>query len=468
MDENRETPLNHRNIEEQTTHEPSSQENITVILPSSRTAHADPQTAPITPSNIVASSPSSAKRTVRLSTLVVICLLCSLLTGGLCLAGYGLFAEDGGGTNTNNTNTGTTEGTTLSAQEDSNDSEEAHNGSETGDVTIQVENVTSPATAVAKKVLPSIVGIQVTTTSNSWYGQSSYVSSEGSGVIFSEDGYIITNYHVIESTLTTTGEVASNATLSIYLYTDAETAISGTVVGYDISADLAVLKINRTGLTAIELGNSDTLQVGDTAIALGNPGGLQFLGSVSQGIISGLNRTIQSDSAYENLTLIQTDAAINPGNSGGALADINGKLIGINSAKLVAEEYEGMGFSIPVNDVVTICTEIIKNGDKKIPYLGVELNTQYTAAYLEQLGYPGGVLVDSVASGSPAETGGIEVDDIIVSFNGTAITSADDLREAKNAANAGDTVTIQVYRLTSRDRFGRWSGEYIDISVTLG
>ncbi len=335
-------------------------------------------------------------------------------------------------------------------------------------MTIQVENVTSPATAVAKKVLPSIAGIQITTTLNSWQGTSTYVSSEGSGVVFSQDGYIITNYHVIQSTLTSTGEAATNVSLNVYLYTDPDTAIEGTVVGYDIGADLAIVKIDRTGLTAVELGNSETLQVGDIAIALGNPGGLQYLGSVSQGIISGLNRTIQSESAYENLTLIQTDAAINPGNSGGALVDVSGKLIGINSAKLVAEEYEGMGFAIPVKDVVAICTEIIKNGNKKTPYLGVEISSDYTAEYLERLGYPGGILVESIANGSPAQTGGMKVEDIIVSFNGTTVRSASDLRDAKNTANSGDTVTIQIYRLTKRTYFGRWEGEYIDISVTLG
>ncbi len=398
-------------------------------------------------------SPSPVNKGLRPATWILICVLCSLLSGALCLVGYAYLTGDGGKTNP------TAEKIAASAQS---------SATPAGDVTIQVENVTSPATAVAKKVLPSIVGIQVTVTKNSWQGQTAYVSGEGSGVIFSQDGYIITNYHVIEGSLTSTGETASNTTLNVYLYTDAATAIEATVIGYNVSADLAVIKIDRKDLTPVELGDSDKLQVGDIAIALGNPGGLQFLGSVSQGIISGLNRTIQSDSAYENLTLIQTDAAINPGNSGGALVDVNGQLVGINSAKLVAEEYEGMGFSIPGNDVVAICTELIQNGNKKIPYLGVELNANYTAAYLEQLGYPGGVLVDSVAQDSPAAAGGIQQDDILVSFNGVAITSANDLIQAKNQANTGDTVTVRVYRLTARDFFGRWQGEYIDLSVTLG
>lgn len=430
-------------------------EDITVIVPSSRNSGDIEATA--TPSNIATPTSSSPKRTVRLSTLVIVCLLCSLLTGGLCLAGYGILGEDEG--RAKNPGTYSESSPTILSQ---------NNKGQSGAVTIDVESVSSPATAVAKKVLPSIVGIQVTITSNSWYGQTTQVSSEGSGVIFSQDGYIITNYHVIESTLTSTGEASKAATLNVYLYTDPDSAVVGSVIGYDISADLAVLKIDCAGLTPVDLGNSDKLQVGDIAIALGNPGGLQFLGSVSQGIISGLNRTIQSDSAYENLTLIQTDAAINPGNSGGALVDVNGKLVGINSAKLVAEEYEGMGFSIPVNDVVSICTEIIKNGNQKVPYLGIALSEKYTASYLEQAGCPGGVLVEDVYEDSPAEAGGIRVNDIIVSFNGVKVSNSNDVKMAKNAAKTGDTVTIRVFRLTGRDWFGGLQGEYIDISVTLG
>ena len=432
-----------------------NQDNVTVILPATQASQTDSHI----PSNnaVPVSSSSKNKKTVSIPGLVALCLLCSFFTCALCLLGFRFLGGDEGGTNI---------GHTATAQSTASANEERT--SQTGDVTIQVENVTSPATAAAKKVLPSIAGIQLTTTTNSWQGTSTYVSSEGSGVIFSSDGYIITNYHVIQDTLTSTGEAAANVSLNVYLYTDANTAIPGTVVGYDIGADLAIVKIDRTGLTAVDLGDSDTLQVGDIAIALGNPGGLQFLGSVSQGIISGLNRTIQSESAYENLTLIQTDAAINPGNSGGALVDVSGKLIGINSAKLVAEEYEGMGFAIPVNDVVAICAEIIQNGNKKTPYLGVEISGDYSAEYLERLGYPGGLLVESIASGSPAEAGGMKVEDIIVSFNGTTVRTAADLRDAKNAANAGDTVVIQVYRFTKRTYFGRYEGEYIDITVTLG
>jgi serine protease Do len=257
-------------------------------------------------------------------------------------------------------------------------SDNATSSPETQQVVINVDAETvSPAAAVAAKVLPSIVGIQVKVTSTSyWYGTTTS-GSEGSGVILSDDGYIVTNYHVISSMLTTAGETNPNASLSVFLYTDPENAIEGSVIGYDQGTDLAVIKINKTGLTAIDIGDSDEIHVGDTAIAIGNPGGLQFLGSVSQGIISGLNRSIQIDTTYQSIKLIQTDAAINPGNSGGALTDVSGRLIGINSAKIAIDNYEGMGFAIPVNDMVRICTDIIKNGNVKAAYLGVELNSQY-------------------------------------------------------------------------------------------
>jgi serine protease Do len=399
---------------------------------------------------------------MKVPTLILVCIICSVLGAAVCLMGYRLVNKNNGssGTVLNNTEaTAGSSGKTTSLSETSGDGQQ---------VNITVDStVTSPATAVAKKVLPSIVGIRTEVTStSSWYG-TSVSAGEGSGVIFTADGYIITNFHVVSNAVTTTGEPNPNASISVYLYSDPETPIKATVIGYDQASDLAVIKIDKTGLTAIEIGDSDAVSVGDTAIAIGNPGGLQFMGSVSQGIISGLNRSIQVESSYKSLKLIQTDAAINPGNSGGALTDINGKLIGINSVKISVEGFEGMGFAIPVNDVVDICTDIIKNGNTKMAYLGIELNTQYSAEYLQRLGYPGGLLVKSVAAGSPAEKAGIEEEDIIVSFNGTEVTTAEELVALKNQCSAGDKVTIRIYRLTS-SRFGRWTGEYYDVEVTLG
>lgn len=201
------------------------------------------------------------------------------------------------------------------------------------------ETAQTVAQAVAQKVQNSVVGIRTTTSVSSFFGGKSESTGEGSGVVYSSDGYIITNYHVIQSA------VESNGKIDVYIGSIESKPYNATVVGYNISDDLAVIKIDATGLTPVEIGDSSSLQVGQTVITVGNPGGLEFMGSVTSGIISGLNRKVSSTST---VSLIQTDAAINPGNSGGALLNVKGQLVGINSSKIVSEEYEGMGFAIPV------------------------------------------------------------------------------------------------------------------------
>lgn len=180
------------------------------------------------------------------------------------------------------------------------------------------------------------------------------------------------------------------------------------------------------------------------------------MGSVSQGIISGLNRSVTTESGTQ-MNLIQTDAAINPGNSGGALLDDEGKLIGINNSKKADVDYEGMGFAIPVNEVVEITERIIKNENQPQPYLGVSINTSYTSDILNRMGFPSGVVVYSVTSESPAEEAGIQQNDIITKINGTEITSYAQMISEKNKYSAGETITITVYR----------NGKTIDLSVTL-
>ncbi len=411
----------------------------------------------------------SGRAGVSVVAVVLLCFLSSVVGGGILMGGYFAFFAD-----TDQTPYYENGGSTLnSGKENSGTPLSTETQTQTQTQTqINVENVTSPATAVAKKVLPSITGIRVTTQQSYtdwWYGtRTKEVTGEGSGIIYTADGYILTNYHVIEAILSSSGEVNPTAKVEVYLYEDAQTAVPAALVGYDISADLAVLKVDKSGLTPIEIGNSNEISVGDIAIALGNPGGLDFMGSVSQGIISGLNRTIQLENTYKNIKLIQTDAAINPGNSGGALTDINGKLIGVNSVKLVESGYEGMGFAIPVNDVVSICDDIIKNGNKNI-YLGLEFDTQHSAEDLEQLHYPGGLIVSEVVSGGPADQAGFAVDDIIVSFNGMETRTVSDLGKAKNQCAPGDTVTVRVYRLNTWNAMTRrWSGDYLDLTITLG
>lgn len=305
--------------------------------------------------------------------------------------------------------------------------------------------------AVAEAVSPSVVGIVVSTQSMGFFSSGSTSASEGSGIIYSADGYIITNYHVISSAVESTG------TIGVYLQSDSETAVSATVVGYDVSADLAVIKIDKNGLPTIETGDSSSLKVGQTAIAVGNPGGMDFMGSVSKGIISGLDRTIQLENTTE-INLIQTDAAINPGNSGGALVNSSGQLIGVNSAKMASENFEGMGFAIPVNDVVSICDRIISKKDAPVGYVGVEISTRYDASTLQMMGYPAGVVVAGVAADSPAAKAGIEKGDIITQFNGTAVTGYTVFNSEKMKYSPGDEVTLTVYR----------GGKNYSVKITLG
>lgn len=313
-------------------------------------------------------------------------------------------------------------------------------GSSVKQINIVESSSDSLVEAIAEKVSPSVVGIRTTVSVNYFFYGTTDKSGEGSGVIYSSDGYIVTNYHVISEA------VENNGSISVFLPSDSQTAIDAKVIGYDVSADLAVVKIEKTGLTAIEIGDSDEVKVGNTAVAVGNPGGLQFMGSVSAGIISGLNRTIQMENTGEYVNLIQTDAAINPGNSGGALVNSNGFLIGLNSAKLASTEYEGMGFAIPSNTVVSICKRIIENVDEPQAYLGLDISSYYTSERLNMMGYPSGVVVERVSEGSPAESAGLQRGDIITQFNNTDITSLAMYNSEKSKYAPGETISLTVYR----------------------
>ncbi len=300
--------------------------------------------------------------------------------------------------------------------------------------------------AVAEKVQPSVVGI-VVKYKQGYFG-SSQQQSQGSGVIYTSDGYIITNKHVISQAIT-------SGSVYVYLHGDLDTSYEATIVGYDSSCDLAVLKINGVNLPAIEVGSSADLKVGQNAVAVGNPGGLELMGSVSVGYISGLNRKLTVDST--TMTLIQTDSAINPGNSGGALVDKEGKLIGITNAKIVSEQFEGLGFAIPVDTVTEICDRIIAGKDESKPYIGVQIDTSYTEEFLKKYNLPAGAVVGSVIEGGPADTAGIRRNDIIVSVGDSTVTNYDTLVSALKNYKVGDTITVRVYR----------DSKYHDCRVTL-
>ncbi len=304
--------------------------------------------------------------------------------------------------------------------------------------------------AVAAKVQPSVVGIvtKFKYSTGGFFGSTSDKETQGSGVIYTSDGYIITNKHVIDYAINT-GEVY------VYLPGDLETAYKADIVGYDASVDIALLKIDAVNLPAAEIGTSADLKVGQNAVAVGNPGGLDLMGSVSVGYISGLNRELTIDST--TMKLIQTDSAINPGNSGGALVDNEGKLIGITNAKIVDEEFEGLGFAIPIDTVTEICDGIIAGKDTPKPYIGVQINTSYTKEMLERYGLPAGAVIDSVVDDGPADKAGIRRNDIIVSVGDSNVTDYNSLISAISKHKVGDTVKIRVYR----------NGEYHNLQVTL-
>lgn len=312
-------------------------------------------------------------------------------------------------------------------------------------VSINVDGVDATVVeAVAAKVTPSVVGIRTTYSVNNFLYGTQESSGEGSGVAYTEDGYIITNYHVIQEAVENRGE---SSEIRVFLsYGDNSEGYPATVVGYNISYDLAVIKINVTGLTPMSFADSADLNVGQFVVAIGNPGGLQFMGSVTYGVISGLNRILSDSGTGSAVELIQTDAAINPGNSGGALVNINGELVGINSSKLVSESYEGMGFAIPSNTTKEICDKIISKENDPDPYLGITISEIYDAETLAKHGYPAGAVVYSVVPGSPADDAGIQRADIITELNGVAITDYTVLGDALATCKPGDTVTIKIYR----------------------
>lgn len=316
------------------------------------------------------------------------------------------------------------------------------------------------ASAVANKVLPSVVNIDVYVAASSsnpfGFGDSSSSgelteSSLGSGVVLSEDGYILTNYHVIE------GSDALEVTIGDETY-EAE------VVGTDPSSDLAVIKaVGASGLTAIEIGTSSDLEVGEWVMSAGSPFGLEQ--SVATGIVSATSRSQIMESTTGGATtiytnLIQTDAAINPGNSGGALVDSDGKLIGINTLiTSYSGNYSGVGFAIPVDYAISIAEQIINGETPTHAQLGVSLSSiNSSTAQRYGLSADSGAYVSQIYSGGAAESAGIEVGDIITKFNDEKIESASDLMLAIRSVNPGDKANIEINR----------NGETMNLEVTLG
>lgn len=283
----------------------------------------------------------------------------------------------------------------------------------------------------AKRVGPAVVGITSEVYDRDIFNRNVEVGQNvGSGVIFDKKGYIVTNNHV----------VGNNRQVNVAL-SDGQ-VVTGKVIGTDAVTDLAVVKIPGSDkLPVAEFGNSDSLQPGETAVAIGNPLGLEFRGTVTVGVISALNRTL--DDVEQQIKLIQTDAAINPGNSGGALCTADGKVIGINSAKIAKAGVEGMGFAIPINQVKDIVSQLISNGHVTRPYLGLYgIDKTLAARNGISWDHNGGIYVYKIADGSPLDGSDIVRGDYIMQINGKATNSLSELRNVMMNYKPGDKVTI--------------------------
>ena len=292
----------------------------------------------------------------------------------------------------------------------------------------------TPIVRAAQIVGPSVVGITNKAYVSDMFNRKTLVErGSGSGVIFDANGHIVTNYHVVAE--------AQEIVVSL---SDGRT-VPGRVQGIDPATDLAVVKIDVTGLQPARFGDSDSLQVGEPAIAVGNPLGLELKGSVTAGVISALNRTL--DIGERRFRLIQTDAAINPGNSGGALANADGEVIGINSIKIAVGGVEGIGFAIPFNTAKPIIQSLIEKGRVVRPYLGVVAFDKASAQrYGYQLNIDKGLYVFRIVPRSPADRAGIRVADIILKLAGQETNSLAELRSIIEAQGVGATVPVVVFR----------------------
>jgi serine protease Do len=282
-----------------------------------------------------------------------------------------------------------------------------------------------------KNVGPAVVGITTRVYDRDMFNRRVEVGqSVGSGVIIDKKGYIVTNNHVVSGSTDVNVSLSSGKT------------VAGKVIGTDEATDLAVVKIDGSDdLPVAALGDSDSLAVGETAIAIGNPLGLEFSGTVTVGVISALHRTLGD--LEQLIPLIQTDAAINPGNSGGALVTADGKVIGINSAKIAKEGVEGMGFAIPINSVKQIVEELISNGHVTRAYLGVyAADKDLAARYGYNWDHDGGVLVMKMADGGPLDNSSIRRGDYIMSIDGKNVSTIRELRTIIADHKPGDTVHI--------------------------
>ena len=364
-------------------------------------------------------------------SIIALALCCSLLGGLLGAGGAVLLTrqqqEETPPVNTSNVLVGVRENSVIEISE------------------IDTGKIMTPAEVYAANV-NSTVGITTSVTTNFW-GYQTTAAASGSGFILSDDGYILTNHHVIED----------SDSISVRLYNGE--SYEAALIGYDESFDIAVLKVEAEGLAPVILGDSDNMNVGDSVVAIGNPlGELTF--SLTAGAVSALNREVTMSNGI-TMNLIQTDCAINSGNSGGALFNLYGEVVGITNAKYSSSSsneasIDNIGFAIPVNDVRGIVESIIEKGYISKPYIGVSVTD--VSAETQSYGLPQGAAIKSVAEDSPAAQAGLQVNDIITKVNGTDITGKSDLVQIVGEAAVGDTLALSVYR----------QGTVIEMTLTVG
>ena len=314
---------------------------------------------------------------------------------------------------------------------------------------VNLANYSDTAVFAANKILPSIVGIEIqysVTSSFFMFGgpSTSTATASGSGIIISEDGYILTNNHVVDTSSSSTYsyyDISKATSVKVKLYGDTETAYDAKIVGQDSKTDLAVLKIEKNGLTAAEFANSDEVKIGEFAMAIGNPLGLGS--SITCGVVSAVNRDVSSDGT--TYKCIQTDAAINSGNSGGALVNSEGKVIGVNTLKLSGTGVEGIGFAIPINSTLDVTQDLINHQKVLRPYIGLA-TIDLTEDLAKRNNLVVGVYVKSVDDFSAGEKAGIKPGDVIIKADGKEVKTNAELNQIRDTHKIGDEMTITINR----------------------
>ena len=389
-----------------------------------------------TPPEKPAKAPKEKKPHGKWARALCMCLVCALL-GGLCGAGVMAGSING----------------RIAAMEEKleEQTKESLSVGQTSTTPAPVSTTTTakPIAAIYDQACSEVVGITTEVTYTNFFGQTSSSAVSGSGFIVSEDGYILTNYHVIEYAY------KGNYAVTVMLHDG--TRYEASIVGVEDCNDIAVLKIDASGLDPVTFGDSDKLSVGDDVYAVGNPlGELEF--SMTTGRVSALDRLITTDESAEAINMFQIDAAVNSGNSGGPVYNANGEVVGIVTAKYSETGVEGLGFAIPINDAVKIAEDLINKGYVTgKAYMGVSIDERYNSMYSQYYNMPIGAFIKSVEPGSCADNAGIQSGDIITKLGDVEITGYSDLKQAIKQYSAGDTAEVELYR----------AGESRTITVTF-